>query len=90
MQLLSPIEIAEVEAAEKIVKPIEAVPAKRRRTGGSNRVKYRCPSCQSQVWGKPDLLILSGVVACGERSSSRLSAVMSNLVAAPLLQLMSV
>lgn len=64
MQLPTPDEIAEVEAAEKFVAPIEETPAKRRRTDGSNRVKYRCPSCQSQVWGKPELLINCGVEAC--------------------------
>jgi predicted SprT family Zn-dependent metalloprotease len=65
MQLPSPTEIAEVEAAEKFVAPIVTPPAKRRRTDGSNRVKYRCPRCKSQVWGKPDLMINCGVVACG-------------------------
>lgn len=30
----------------------------------SNRVKYRCPSCAAQVWGKPDLRILCGGEQC--------------------------
>ena len=32
---------------------------------GSNRVKYRCPSCSSQVWGKPELKLVCGEEACG-------------------------
>ncbi|MDP2699889.1 SprT-like domain-containing protein [Thalassospira sp.] len=31
----------------------------------SNRVKYRCPSCSAQVWGKPDLKLNCGEEACG-------------------------
>jgi len=66
MQLPTPQEIAEVEAAERhIEKPAAELAAKPRRTDGSNRVKYRCPSCQAQVWGKPQLMILCGVVKCG-------------------------
>lgn len=30
----------------------------------SNREKYRCPGCGSQVWGKPGLLILCGSPEC--------------------------
>lgn len=30
----------------------------------SNRVKYRCPGCAAQVWGKPNLAILCGVDGC--------------------------
>lgn len=30
----------------------------------SNRVKYRCPSCGVQVWGKPLLRLLCGVEDC--------------------------
>lgn len=30
----------------------------------SNRVKYRCPTCQSQVWGKPDLKIMCASPHC--------------------------
>jgi predicted SprT family Zn-dependent metalloprotease len=30
----------------------------------SNRVKYRCPSCAVQVWGKPGLSILCGEANC--------------------------
>jgi len=31
---------------------------------GSNRVKYRCPSCSSQVWGKPELKLVCGEETC--------------------------
>ena len=31
----------------------------------SNRVKYRCPKCATQVWGKPELAILCGGEHCG-------------------------
>ncbi|WP_068639684.1 hypothetical protein [Thauera butanivorans] len=30
----------------------------------SNRVKYRCPSCHVQVWGKPSLKLRCGEAAC--------------------------
>lgn len=30
----------------------------------SNRLKYRCPSCNAQVWGKPGLRILCGIEQC--------------------------
>jgi predicted SprT family Zn-dependent metalloprotease len=30
----------------------------------SNRVKYRCPSCAAQVWGKPKLQVLCGGETC--------------------------
>jgi predicted SprT family Zn-dependent metalloprotease len=30
----------------------------------SNRVKYRCPSCSAQLWGKPSLRVLCGVEKC--------------------------
>lgn len=41
---------------------IEApAPGGKPRTGG--RVKYRCPGCGVQVWGKPDLALMCG--ACG-------------------------
>ncbi len=30
----------------------------------SNRVKYRCPECEAQVWGKPGLRLLCGGKAC--------------------------
>lgn len=32
----------------------------------SNRLKYRCPSCGAQAWGKPGLLLL-----CGDRSCKK-------------------
>ncbi len=31
----------------------------------SNRVKYRCPACGAQVWGKPSLVVLCGAADCG-------------------------
>lgn len=30
----------------------------------SNRIKYRCPSCGAQAWGKPSLRLLCGVGEC--------------------------
>lgn len=30
----------------------------------SNRVKYRCPTCHAQVWGKPELRLLCGGPDC--------------------------
>ncbi|MFY2610812.1 SprT-like domain-containing protein [Achromobacter xylosoxidans] len=30
----------------------------------SNRVKYRCPTCRNQVWGKPALRVLCGEADC--------------------------
>ena len=33
---------------------------------GSNRVRYRCPRCGSQVWGRPGLRILCGAATCEE------------------------
>lgn len=30
----------------------------------SNRVKYRCPSCGAQAWGKPGLKLLCGEQSC--------------------------
>jgi predicted SprT family Zn-dependent metalloprotease len=30
----------------------------------SHRVKYRCPSCAAQVWGKPGMKLLCGENAC--------------------------
>lgn len=31
----------------------------------SNRIKYRCPCCSAQVWGKPNLLLKCGQPDCG-------------------------
>lgn len=31
----------------------------------SNRIKYRCPECGAQVWGKPGLRVLCGGDDCG-------------------------
>ncbi|KND60576.1 zinc metalloproteinase Mpr protein [Candidatus Burkholderia verschuerenii] len=31
----------------------------------SNRIKYRCPTCAAQVWGKPNLRVLCGGEECG-------------------------
>ena len=64
MQLPSPDESAEVEAAGKYVAPTtERQKAQPR--DKSNRTKYRCPSCTTQVWGKPGLALMCGVVHCG-------------------------
>lgn len=64
MVLPSPADVAQVEAAERhVVLPTER-DVSRRRTDNSNRVKYRCPSCATQVWGKPNLVILCGAVQC--------------------------
>jgi len=30
----------------------------------SNRLKYRCPTCKAQVWGKPDIKVLCGEENC--------------------------
>lgn len=30
----------------------------------SNRIKYRCPSCKTQVWGKPSLQLICGSDTC--------------------------
>lgn len=30
----------------------------------SNRLKFKCPSCGAQAWGKPDLKLLCGQEAC--------------------------
>ncbi|WP_366142237.1 SprT-like domain-containing protein [uncultured Tateyamaria sp.] len=37
------------------------LPAKK---NSSNRAKYRCPTCEVQVWGKPGLTILCGAEEC--------------------------
>lgn len=34
----------------------------------SKRVKYQCPNCSSQAWGKPGLMLLCGVPECNARS----------------------
>lgn len=34
------------------------------RENRSNRSKYRCPVCETQVWGKPGLLIKCGNTDC--------------------------
>lgn len=39
---------------EKRVKPV----------GRSNRYKYQCPKCKTQVWGKPDIKIICGNEDC--------------------------
>ena len=40
-----------------VLPPIEPV-------NKSNRVKYRCPCCLVQVWGKPNLLLKCGEIGC--------------------------
>jgi hypothetical protein len=68
MQLPSPAEVAEVEAAGKhVVTPLQPQ-IHAPRTDGSNRLKYRCPSCATQVWGKPNLKLLCGLDMCNRVS----------------------
>jgi len=33
---------------------------KKKKTVNKNKVKYVCPTCGAQVWGKPDLNVLCG------------------------------
>lgn len=62
-------------------KPKEVVPPETRdneesaprRVDGSNRLKYHCPSCRAQVWGRPGLK-----VRCGECLSEPLFEVWNN------------
>lgn len=44
--------------------PIVAPPSEPINT--TNRVKYRCPSCRAQVWGKPKLHIICGQKGCNK------------------------
>ncbi|HET7662341.1 MAG TPA: SprT-like domain-containing protein [Rhodanobacteraceae bacterium] len=37
-------------------------------TNRCNRVKYRCPNCLAQVWGKPQLRLLCGNAGCCGRA----------------------
>jgi len=39
---------------------------KARKKNASNRLKYRCPGCSAQAWGKPDLKILCGNDECDQ------------------------
>src|SRR3546814_7968706 len=50
----------------------------------SNRVKFRCPVCTAQAWGKPSLRLLCGNEACdlaalrSEEHTSELQSLMRN------------
>jgi predicted SprT family Zn-dependent metalloprotease len=52
---------AELAATTKLV---ELPPPGGRQGNRSNRVKYRCPSCGAQAWGKPNLRLLCGGEPC--------------------------
>jgi len=39
----------------------------------SNRVKYRCPSCGAQVWGKPNLRLKCGMPICNTADFEKIS-----------------
>lgn len=43
---------------------VPKAPPKATPTNRSNRLKYRCPSCSAQAWGKPGLVLLCGVEGC--------------------------
>ena len=63
---LFPDESAHNEFVPEVFPPAAYVdmlvaPAKQNR---SNRLRYRCPHCKSQVWGKPRLRILCGGDSC--------------------------
>ncbi len=66
--------VVDAEVAEN---PYEAIPAKTNASlslvvkpdNGSNRLKYVCPSCSAQAWGKPKLHLL-----CGDCDMSRMHA----------------
>ena len=49
-----PPELAELAGLVEMPEPVDR----------SNRVKYRCPTCSTQVWGKPGLRILCGGESC--------------------------
>jgi hypothetical protein len=55
-QLLKPIEISGGDDEDQDGQP--------ERKNKSNRVKYTCPSCKLNVWGKPDIYVICG--ACDE------------------------
>lgn len=48
----------EVEVSPYVVTPPEEPKSR------SNRVKYRCPMCSTQVWGKPGLALICGGEGC--------------------------
>ena len=45
---------------DELLELVETAPPGNR----SNRVKYRCPTCGAQVWGKPSLHLLCGSDGC--------------------------
>lgn len=54
------VEGDELSAIGALVEMPPEIPVNR-----SNRVKYRCPKCVTQVWGKPGLSIICGGEHCG-------------------------
>ncbi|KLD35841.1 zinc metalloprotease [Xanthomonas perforans] len=48
----------ETAAVKHLLLPLDGIENR------TNRVKYRCPNCAAQVWGKPNLLIACGEIDC--------------------------
>lgn len=54
-QVLEPIQkTPELEAVVTLCSPLE----EGKKTDNSNRVKYTCPKCETNVWGKPNLRLV--------------------------------
>lgn len=66
-----------VQAALSLVK----LPEPGAKPNKTNRVKYRCPRCGAQAWGKPALALLCGAEEC---QAAPLVAVVAGEVAPPL------
>ena len=43
---------------------VDAIEIPTEQQNKSNRIKFRCPSCGAQAWGKPSLLLLCGADDC--------------------------
>jgi len=56
----APVPAPAAQGASWLVYPDTDKPA----AGRSNRLKYRCPSCGAQAWGKPALRLLCGEDDC--------------------------
>jgi hypothetical protein len=63
--LLAPIEISGTEGGSADDEDGDGEP---KRTNKSNRVKYSCPNCKLNVWGKPEIYVICG--ACDEAMSA--------------------
>ncbi|WP_425545074.1 hypothetical protein, partial [Caenispirillum bisanense] len=61
---------AELAAAVRLVK----LPEPGTRPNKTNRVKYRCPVCGIQAWGKPGLALLCGADGCDRAPLEPLAA----------------